>query len=80
MFDVLYKAWFIKHDWYNDLREINKDIEIVYPVRTQLPNFISRKLNCGRLCSYSNKCNKCEVVMDIAKQLYDEDLYYSFNG
>lgn len=80
MFKVLYNAWFEKHDWYNDLREINLDLEIPYPVRTELPNFIERKLNCGRRCSYTDSCNKCEVVKKISQKLYDTDTYIKINN
>ena len=74
-FNVLYKAWFKKHDWFNDLREINSDLEIFYPVRQQMPNFIERKLNCGRQCVYNDRCRKCDIVMEIAELLYEDDVY-----
>lgn len=75
IFNVLFKSWFIKHDWYNDLREINKDINFFYPVRQEMPLFIERKTNCGRKCAYSDKCHKCEVVIELAELLYDDDVY-----
>lgn len=79
LFKVLYKAWFINHDWWNDLREINYDLEIFYPVRQELPNFIKRKINCGRKCVYSKRCNKCEIVMEIANEFYEEGSYIKLN-
>ena len=75
VFNVLYKSWFIKHDWYNDLREINKDLEIFYPVRQEMPNFIERKVNCGRKCVYDDICYKCDTVVELANLLYDDGVY-----
>ena len=75
IFNVLYKAWFKKHDWYNDLREINKDLEIFYPVRQEMPAFIDRKIECERRCVYKNTCRKCDTVMELARDLYDDGVY-----
>jgi len=80
MFTVLYKAWFIKHDWYNDLREINLDLEIFYPVRQEMPNFIERKLNCGRQCVYNDRCHKCETVIELAQMMYEDGTYIIKEG
>ena len=75
VFNVLYKSWFIKHDWYNDLREINKDLAIFYPVRQEMPLFIERKMNCGRRCAYDDMCHKCETIIELAELLYDDGVY-----
>lgn len=80
LFNVLYKSWFIRHDWFNDLREINKDLQIFYPVRTIMPLFMERKTNCGRACAVSNSCHKCETVMELAEMLYDDGVYIKTEG
>lgn len=75
VFNVLYRSWFLNHDWYNDLREINKDLRIFYPVRQEMPLFIERKVECGRQCVYNNMCHKCETVIEIARSLYEDNAY-----
>ena len=75
VFKVLYKAWFKKHDWWNDLREINKDVKFFYPVRQELESLIQRKVDCGHRCVWNDRCHKCDFILELAKDFYDSDLY-----
>lgn len=40
-----------------------------------MPDFIERKMNCGRQCVYNDRCRKCDTVMEIAESLYDDGVY-----
>ena len=59
-FNVYYKAWFKNLDWYGDLRDINIDLQIPIEVQDIVPGFLTRKINCGRVCSIGGACRRCQ--------------------
>lgn len=70
MFDVLYRAWFVRKYWHGQLNEINSDVLLDYHNDTIYPNFAEYKMTCGRRCSKraSNPCNKCEQTVALGKE------------
>lgn len=69
--NVLYKTWFKNQYWHGDLREINEDLQILFPNDMIIPEFTSYKVNCERRCNQraTSSCRKCEQFLNIAYQL-----------
>ena len=63
---VLYKFWFIKNDWFGDLKEINHDLTFSLPNRSIPEPYTFAKINCGLKCLRGSSCNKCDQLTSIA--------------
>lgn len=74
LFNVLFKRYFITHDWLGDLNTLNNEVnfENGFPNDCFLPEFTLGKLNCGRRC-IRNSCRKCQ-------QFYDLGLIFAEKG
>lgn len=81
-FDVLCDAWFRKHDWYGDLKEINRDINFTFPCRQIMPGYIEYKSMCGRHCAQrvTNGCRKCKQYYQLALDLLDSGVQIKGNS
>ena len=72
VFNVLYKAWFVKKHWIGALNQINSDVEFTLPCETIPDRFFSKKLNCGFMCMKGRKCNSCALYIEMAETLADK--------
>lgn len=68
---VLYRAWFIKKDWYGDLKEINSDLGFSLPNRSVPELFTLTKIGCGLKCLSGSSCKKCDQLVTIALGLHE---------
>lgn len=73
---ILYKIWFQRKEWNEDLRYLYQDLEIYIPNESLIPNFIESKMNCNYKCSYGSPCNKCEQFVEIARGLKSKNIEY----
>lgn len=62
VFKVLYKRWFEKKNWNDQLFCINKDVKLDVPVPFHVKDFKEYRSNCQHRCMTSDyvKCSKCE--------------------
>lgn len=67
--ETLYKIWFIKKEWRENLRAINLDLKIDIPNESMIPNFTVYKMNCKYKCGYGSVCKKCNQFYEMAKDL-----------
>lgn len=79
-FEVLYRAWFEREGWNGDLREINDDLRLLFPLLT-VPQFLTEyKLSCRHHCSRpKNNCNKCEQYVQFGMNLTKKGIYLKNN-
>lgn len=70
-FDVLFRTWFEKKAWNENIREINLDLNIDVYDNTMLPITSIKKMSCGRRCNKraGNKCDMCGQMADISNLL-----------
>lgn len=72
---VLYDTWFIKHDWFGDLREINEDLTFTIFNRSLDSHFSELRVKCGLACISRNiSCNMCFDKLEIAEMLADRNI------
>lgn len=74
--EVLYKTWFIKKQWRENLQAINPDLEIEIPNQSMIPDFTIYKMNCGYRCAYGSVCKKCDQFYEMAKDLESKNIEY----
>lgn len=74
--ETLYKVWFIKKEWRENLRFINADLNIDIPNQCMMPNFTVYKMNCGYKCGYGSVCKKCNQFYELAKDLESKKIEY----
>lgn len=68
--DVLYRTYFEKKDWAENLQEIIPDLPFAIYNRSIVPSFTSKKINCGRKCvNKDSKCEKCNQYLTLANEL-----------
>lgn len=81
MFETLYKRWFIKKEWTEDLSYINKDIYFSYLPNSIPKEVIENKLGCRLKCmtSHLTKCSRCERYAEIGKTMATQDLIFYDN-
>ena len=68
-YDVLYKVYIEKKDWYGDLRELNPDIPFSVHTRGIIPYMAAKRSKCGLACVKGSSCNTCKQVLDVAESL-----------
>jgi len=73
---TLYRIWFERQEWRENLKYIYKDLEIDIPNESLIPNFIEFKMNCGYRCARGSSCNKCEQFVEIARDLKSKNIEY----
>ena len=74
--ETLYKIWFIKKQWRENLQAINTDLQIAIPNQSMIPDFTIYKMNCGYRCGYGSVCKKCNQFFDMAKDLESKNIEY----
>lgn len=74
--EVLYKIWFKKKEWRENLRAINPSLEINIFNQSMIPDFAIYKMNCRYRCAYGSACKKCNQFVDLAKDLYNKQIEY----
>ena len=74
--NVLYKTWFIKKRWRENLRAIYPELEIDIWNQCMIPEFNIYKMNCGYKCGYGSVCKKCNQFKEMADNLYKKDIEY----
>lgn len=70
-FDVMYRVFIEKQDWYGDLRELNPDVPFEYPCRSTLPRIAAKRCICGLACLRGGNCRTCEHIVKLAQDLKD---------
>ena len=73
---TLYRIWFERQTWKEDLRFIYNDLELYIPNESLIPNFIESKMNCGYRCGRGSSCKKCEQFVEIARDLKSKNIEY----
>lgn len=76
--EVLYRKWFIEHDWNDDARYLNEDIVLPYPVQSIPPELTKFRISCQRRCMTSaiNHCGKCKRFLLQSYRNKDNNLVY----
>ena len=74
--DTLYKIWFIKKEWRENLRFIYPELDIDIWNQSMVPNFNIYKMNCGYKCGYGSVCKKCNQFKEIADDLHEKHIEY----
>ena len=59
-----------------DLRNLNQDIRFYYPVDSIPFNFIEKKIRCGRRCGLDLQCNHCQIYIELAQELANDNIYF----
>lgn len=77
--ETLYKIWFIKKQWRENLQAINTDLKIDIPNQSMIPDFTIYKMNCGYRCGYGSVCKKCNQFYEMAKDLESKNIEYLIN-
>lgn len=75
-FNVYYKAWFINKTWFGYLDEINIELKLPIPVLSLPNNFIKRRSECGRRCTFNNRCTHCKDYINLANKLHSIGIYF----
>lgn len=73
---TLYRIWFERKEWREDLQYIYPELQISIPNQSLIPNFIDFKMNCGYKCGYGSPCKKCEQFVEIARDLHSKNIEY----
>ena len=73
-FDVMFRTWFEKKAWNNNIREINLDLNLDIYDNTMLPIASMKKMRCCRRCSQrvGNVCDVCGQMADLSTILHDK--------
>ena len=71
-----YSIYNITGKWYGDLNEIIMGLDTSIDSRRLLPNFVTRRLNCGRKCLKGSGCNMCNILAELSKTLEEKALIF----
>ena len=74
--ETLYKIWFVKRQWRENLRAIYPELEIDIWNQCMIPDFNIYKMNCGYKCGYGSVCKKCNQFKEMADDLYSKNIEY----
>ena len=76
--EVLYRKWFIDHEWNDDLEIMNHDLRLSYPTQSMPPELTRIKANCKHRCTMSseNICSKCKRFLLMGYRNADNNLIY----
>ena len=75
--EVLYKIWFKKKEWRENLRKINIDLDMDIWNQCMIPNFTIKKMNCRYRCAYGSACKQCNQFVEMAEDLYNKNIEYT---
>lgn len=70
-YDVLYKVYIEKEDWYGDLKELVPDIPYTLPCRGVPQYLVHKRCNCNLACLRRTSCHMCESIVNVANDLRD---------
>lgn len=73
---TLYKIWFEKKEWRENLKAILPQLEIDIFNQSMIPDFTIYKMNCGYRCAYGSACKKCDQFKEMADNLYAKHIEY----
>lgn len=77
-FDVLYKIWFINHQWRDNLKFINFELERNIPGESFPNELCEYKMTCGHRCvERQTKCRKCKQYIRLAQMMKDKNIEYN---
>lgn len=74
--DTLYKIWFKKRQWKENLKALYPQLEIDIWNQSILPELVKYKLNCRYKCIYGSVCKKCNQNIEIADNLHKKGFFY----
>jgi hypothetical protein len=76
--EVLYRKWFIEHDWNSDLEFMNVDLRLPYPTQSIPPELTRLRSVCKHRCTMSadNLCSKCKRLLVLGYRNADNNLIY----
>lgn len=77
--NTLYKIWFEKKQWRENLRAIYPELKIDIWNQSMNPNFNTYKMNCKYRCGYGSACKKCIQFKEIADNLYRQHFLYNIS-
>ena len=76
--EVLYRKWFIEHDWDSDLEFMNQDLILPYPTKSIPPELTRLRAVCQHRCTLrsGNLCSKCRRLLFMGYKNADNNLIY----
>ena len=77
--EVLYRRWYIDHDWNDDLDFMNPDLVLPYPTKSIPPELTRLRSKCKHRCTMSanNMCRKCQRLLEMGYMNADRNLIYN---
>ena len=77
--EVLYRRWFITHDWDDDLEFMNPDLVLPYPTKSIPPELTRLRSQCQHRCTMraENICSKCRRLLLMGYRNADNDITYN---
>lgn len=77
-FDVLYKIWFIDHQWRDELKYINFELNLHIP-GASFPNEVCEyRMTCGHRCvERQSACRKCKRYIQLAQDFDKKGIEYT---
>lgn len=76
--ETLYKIWFVKHYWNDDLEFVNHDLKLPYPTESVPPELTRLRSKCLHRCTMyvDNICAKCRRLLWMGYHNADNNLVY----
>lgn len=76
--EVLYRKWFIEHDYDDDLEFMNHDLVLPYPTKSIPPELTKLRAVCQHRCVMrsENLCSKCKRLLLTGYRNADNNLVY----
>lgn len=76
---ILYKKWFIEHDFNDDLEFMNQDLTLPYPTKSIPPELTRLRSLCQHRCTMrsENLCSKCRRLLLMGYRNADNNLIYN---
>lgn len=77
--EVLYRKWFIDHEWNDDLEFMNNDLRLPYPTKSIPPELTRLRSACQHRCTMreENFCSKCRRLLLMGYRNADNNLIYT---
>ena len=77
--EVLYRKWFIEHDYNDDLEFMNHDLVLPYPTKSIPPELTRLRAVCQHRCTMrsENLCSKCKRLLFMGYKNADNNLVYN---
>lgn len=74
---ALYDAYFVKQDWYGDIRQLVPALPFSVPARCVTKFLAGRKLKCGCECKRLGRgCSYCQDMVSLARMLAERGAQY----